>query len=100
MLVTWAPGSVLPHTKDALKRFRKDKSVIETVSEIDNDYYVLLSNSVNKVAALDKDAAQILRMDIDMKNMLTMLKAKRQGIQYSEVENSMIAARHRDQGHA
>lgn len=90
MLVTWAPSAYARMLKDALRAYRKGRNAAEAIEQMDSDYYALLSKSVKQVEAVDAGAARILRMDIDMKNALTTLKAKRLGMEYKDFERTLI----------
>ncbi len=77
--------------KDAIDVYKSSKDAIETVSAIDVRYYKLLGTSINKLLQTSDRSSAILRMDIDMRNLLILIRAKKRKIAFSEVSKNLIS---------
>ncbi len=75
---------------EALETYKKTKSAIDAVSDIDKYYYKELGGVILGLRTIDNSSARIIKMDIDMKNILLMLKAKRAGMKFTEISGSMV----------
>lgn len=71
--------------KDALEAYKRSKNVVEAISEIDKSYYRELGNIILGLRIRHNESALMIKMDIDMKNLLLLIKGKRAGLKFSEI---------------
>ncbi len=76
--------------RDALETYKKSRSVPDTVAEIDKSYFKSLGGVIVGLRVIHNESARIIKMDIDMKNILYMIKAKRAGLKFTEISPMMI----------
>jgi vacuolar-type H+-ATPase subunit C/Vma6 len=76
--------------RDALESYKKSKSGAEAIATIDKSYFKSLGNVIVGLRVTHNESARIIKMDIDMKNILYMLKAKHMELKFSEISGSMI----------
>ncbi len=75
---------------DALEAYKKTKSAIDAAAAIDKSYYKELGKTIIGLRIIHNEPAQVLKMDIDMKNLLILIKAKRAGLKFSDIADNMI----------
>lgn len=73
-----------------LEAYKKTKSIIHTVAEIDRSYYQMLGSVIIGLRVLDNDAARVVKMEVDMANILFMIKARRAGFKFQEIVQNLI----------
>ncbi len=76
--------------KDGQDAYKKSKSGIDAVAAIDKSYYKLLGNVIIGLRIVDNSAARIVKMDIDMKNLIYMIKAKRAAFKFADIQPNLI----------
>lgn len=76
--------------KESLESYKKSKSAVDAVTAIDKNYYKHLGSIIISLRVIDNSSARIIKMDIDMKNILLMIKAKRLGAKFSDIAAGMI----------
>ncbi|MDE1860644.1 MAG: V-type ATPase subunit [Candidatus Micrarchaeota archaeon] len=76
--------------REALETYRKTKSTAEAVAIIDRDYYKMLGDVIIGMRVIDNPSARIIKMDIDMKNIIYLIKAKRTGVKFAALSGSLI----------
>lgn len=74
----------------ALETYKKTKSAIDASSEIDKEYYMELGNGITGLRIMHNESALIIKMDIDMKNLLLLIKAKRAGLKFTDISERII----------
>ena len=74
----------------ALEEYKRSKSSQAAVAAIDRSYYNMLSSVIIGLRIIDNNSARIVKMDIDMKNILLMLKAKRSGMKFADITASIV----------
>ncbi|MDE1767882.1 MAG: V-type ATPase subunit [Candidatus Micrarchaeota archaeon] len=78
--------------KDGLEAYKKSKSSPDAVAAIDKSYYKLLGDVIIGLRVVDNSAARIVKMDVDMKNLIYLIKAKRAGIKFSDISGNLISS--------
>jgi vacuolar-type H+-ATPase subunit C/Vma6 len=78
---------ILRGAADALK---KSGSVAEAMAEIDRSYYKDLGGMVLGLRAVHSESALVLKMEIDVRNLLLLVKAKRAGMKFADVSGHII----------
>ncbi len=74
----------------ALETYRKSKSMVETVARMDELYYDALESVLLSLKNLHYESGMILKMDIDMKNVMMLLRAKKAALKFADVASSLI----------
>lgn len=70
--------------------YEKGKNMSETIAAIDKGYYESLSRAIRKLDYLHKPTAKVMRMEIDMVNTLTLIRAKRHGLKFQDIQNDLV----------
>lgn len=81
-----------PILAESLEAYKKTKSAIDAIAAIDKCYYQTLSGVIIGLRTVDNSSARIIKMDIDMKNLLLLIKAKRTDIKFSEIGSDVIGS--------
>ncbi len=76
--------------KAALAAYRKSRNAMEVDSAIDVAYYAKLGSTIEKLRKINKESAELIARRIDLKNALTLLNAKRHGMEFSEIRNYLV----------
>lgn len=76
--------------REALESYKKTRSGVDAVAAIDKYYYKTLGSVIIGLRVVDNSAARIIKMDIDMKNIILLIKAKRAGFKFSDIGGSLI----------
>ena len=64
----------------------------ETIAAIDRGYYDSLSRAIRKLDRVHKATARVIRMEIDMVNALTLIRAKKLGLRFQEIQNDLVGS--------
>ncbi len=72
--------------KEALNVYKKDGNIMAVNATIDRMYYTQLSNIIYRLVDVDPWANGLVKMDIDMKNALMLIRAKRQEMKFEHVK--------------
>ncbi len=76
--------------KEGLESYKKTKSGADAVATIDKYYYKSLGSVIIGLRVIDNSSARIIKMDIDMKNIIYLIKAKRAGIKFADFSDNLI----------
>ncbi|MDE1856081.1 MAG: V-type ATPase subunit [Candidatus Micrarchaeota archaeon] len=74
----------------ALEGYRKGKSALEASITIDKAYYDNLGSSIIKLLDMHHESAQIIKLDIDTKNLLYLIRGKKYGAKFTDFSNSLL----------
>ncbi|MEM3204937.1 MAG: V-type ATPase subunit [Candidatus Micrarchaeaceae archaeon] len=91
MLSRLLPNS--PYAKaiqQSLDAYRKSRNTLDAIAELDKVYYTQLGRVIIPMKDIGAEAARIAKMDIDMRNALTMIRAKRRQLGFSAVRPLLI----------
>lgn len=75
---------------EALEHFRKNKDAVEANMLIDKLYYSKLGMLMPRIRNVSPESAFVVKLDIDMRNLLLMIRAKKYNIKFSDIENNFI----------
>ncbi len=78
--------------KDGAEVYKKGHNVLFAIAEIDKSYYKMLGSTIMGLRVVQNEAARVVKMEIDMKNILFAIKAKRSGFKFQEIGASMISS--------
>ncbi len=78
--------------KEAVESYKKGKNAVDAIAAIDKYYYKALGDVIIGLRVIDNGSARIIKMDIDMKNLLLMIKAKRAGFKFSDISGNIIGS--------
>ncbi|MDE1871153.1 MAG: V-type ATPase subunit [Candidatus Micrarchaeota archaeon] len=73
-----------------LSRYIKTGSIMDALAAIDQEHYRELGELAVSLGRSGDKSAIILRMDIDMRNMITLLRAKRKGLKFEDISDTLI----------
>lgn len=76
--------------KSALESYKKSKDIAEAIAEIDKGYYKELGNIILGLRIRHNESALMVKMDIDMKNLMLLIKGKRAGFKFPEVSPYIV----------
>ena len=83
--------SYRPILERALAVYKKSKNVLDAMATLDAEHYRQLGELAIELQENHDKSAQLLRMDIDMRNMITLLRAKRLGSRFDDVSYNLIS---------
>ena len=78
--------------RDGAEVYKKGHNVLLAIAEIDKSYYKMLGSTIMGLRVVQNEAARVVKMEIDMKNILFAIKAKRSGFKFQEIGASMIGS--------
>lgn len=76
--------------KDARENYRKTHNPVEAAMTLQTGYYKKLGSVIGRLMLIDNEAASLIKRRIDMRNILTMMKAKKQGLDFSKVGDYIL----------
>lgn len=76
--------------KQALNTYKKSHSSVDANGTLERAYYMQLGSTITQLVKIDKEAAALIRKRIDMKNILTLMEAKRQNSDFSRVSDHIL----------
>lgn len=76
--------------KSASATYAKTKNAAEAIAVLDVGYYAGMSETIDEIAKVHPQSAAIVRMEMDSKNILTMIRGKRLGMKFSALEPYFI----------
>lgn len=76
--------------RNAFDAYKRNGDITAALALLDIGYYRLSERSITQLERMKDRSVTILRMDIDMKNILTLARAKRRGIKYDDVSHSLV----------
>lgn len=76
--------------KQAMDTYKKTGSAAEASGALERAYYVRLGATIGRLAMIDPEAAALIRKRIDMRNILTLLEAKKHGSDFAHVSNYLF----------
>ena len=75
---------------EALDEFKKSGDALKANMLIDRLYYQKLGSLMPKIKELSPEAATIIKLEIDMKNMLNLIRGKRYALKFNEISEGLI----------
>lgn len=76
--------------REALNIYKKTNSINLVNGAIDKMYYVQLSNIIFKLVDVDPWANVLIKKDIDMKNALLLIRAKKHSMKFENVKDYIV----------
>ncbi|MCL5786664.1 MAG: V-type ATPase subunit [Candidatus Marsarchaeota archaeon] len=76
--------------RSAADEYKKRRMAIDAVNVIDIGYYSKLGSTISKLRTVHPQSSRMLKISIDVRNLMLLIKAKRAGIKFTEME-PMIA---------
>lgn len=73
-----------------LARYMKTKNLMDALATIDIEHYKELGDLAVQLEASGDKSAVILKMDVDMRNMITLLRAKRKNLKFESIANTLV----------
>jgi V/A-type H+-transporting ATPase subunit C len=76
---------------DASEAYSKTHNIFETLSAMDKRYYQNIAELSEKLSSEEHwSASRVMKMEIDMRNVLTAIRAKKAGIKLSGFSNLLV----------
>ncbi len=75
---------------EALNSYKKSRDVSGVNMAIDRAYYIGMGSTITKLMDLHHESAMMIRYDIDMRNLIQLIKAKKFGLKFSEVSEQIL----------
>ncbi len=75
---------------NALAAYKKTGNALDAIAAMDSEHYKELGELALQLDERKEKAAFLLKMDIDMRNVITLLRAKRKRMKFEDVSKSMI----------
>ncbi len=72
--------------RSAAEEYKKRKRAVDAVNAIDIGYYSVLGSTVSKLRTVHPQSSRMLKVSIDVRNLMLLIKAKRIGIKFTEIE--------------
>jgi V/A-type H+-transporting ATPase subunit C len=76
--------------KAAIEAYRKTSNITEVNAAIDKVFFEGLGDAIETIKKRSPNAAKLIRFDIEMRNILTLLRAKRSNLKYSDIAGYII----------
>ena len=77
---------------NALQVYRKTHSIAETEMAIDRSYYAAMGQVIKELSLISPESARVLRMDMDMKNILLLIRAKHYSADFQSIAQNIIGS--------
>lgn len=74
----------------AHQAYRKTSNLTEVNAAIDRESFNMLGETITELESTSREAAYIIKLDITMRNVLTLLRAKRYSVQTDQVRQLLI----------
>ena len=74
----------------AVDAYKKTQNITEVNAAIDKVFFSELGDVITALKKMSPNAAKLVKMDIEMRNILTLLRAKRANVKPSEIASLMI----------
>lgn len=76
---------------EGLEVYKKDKNLLHAIGEIDKAYYKSLGGVITGLRVIQNEAARIIKMEIDMKNIMLLIRGKIPGAKFQDIGSGLIA---------
>ncbi len=76
--------------QEALNTYMKTKKVSDTINKINLLYYKSLSKSMRQLSTNGEIASRIIRLEIDMRNILTLIRGRALSLDYAQIQEAII----------
>jgi V/A-type H+/Na+-transporting ATPase subunit C len=77
--------------KGASNAYSKARNITDAIAALDVGYYASLSGVIYQISSEHYQSALIVKMHIDSKNILTLIRAKRAGLQFKQIEGYLVS---------
>jgi vacuolar-type H+-ATPase subunit C/Vma6 len=77
---------------DAAEAYKKNRNSLESISALDKDYYLYLGSMAMalKNSKEGRETSYMLRMELDVRNILTMVRGKRASMKFGEIQGLLV----------
>ncbi len=76
--------------QEALNTYSKTKKVSDVINKINLLYYKSLSKSMRQLSTNGEVATRIIRLEIDMRNILTLIRGRAVLLDFSQIQEAII----------
>ncbi|MDE1850604.1 MAG: V-type ATPase subunit [Candidatus Micrarchaeota archaeon] len=74
----------------ALETYRKEKSALSAAITIDKLYYEQMGSIIIRLIDMHHESAQVIKADMDMRNLLMLIRAKRHEMKFADFGGTLI----------
>jgi V/A-type H+/Na+-transporting ATPase subunit C len=76
--------------REALNTYKKTSNLTEVNATIDLAFYKRLENAVKRLAEVSPESASVVRLDIEIRNILTLLRAKKHNLPVEKIKDILL----------
>lgn len=77
--------------KDASAAYSKGRNATDAISSLDIGYYNMMSSVIHEINYSHYHSALMIKSEIDMKNIMTLIRGKRLGLKFQSIEGYLIS---------
>ncbi len=77
--------------KGASAAYSKSRNLADAIAALDVGYYASLSGVIYEISGAHYQSALIIKMEIDSKNILTLIRGKRAGMKFQAIESYLVS---------
>ncbi len=74
----------------ALSAYKRTRSAADASDALEYEYYLRLGKTINRLAGVDRGAADLIKSRIDMRNVLLLLEAKKHGADFASISGRLL----------
>ena len=76
--------------RDALNTYKKTGNLTEVNATIDIGFFKELESAIRRLSEISRESASVIRYDIEMRNVLTLLRAKKHNIGIESLNDMLL----------
>ncbi len=76
--------------KDASSAYSKSRNALDAISALDIGYYDSMGRVLHEISYEHYHSALMIKHEIDLKNVITLIRSKRMGLRFAQIENYLI----------
>ncbi len=76
--------------EDAIATYKDTGNITEVNEAVDRGFYRLLNETIKMLMNTDHESATVVRLDVEMKNVLTLLRAKKHNLPVDKVNDLLL----------
>lgn len=76
--------------RNALSAYKKTSNLTEVNAVIDLGFFKELEGSIRKLSEVSRESASVVRLDIEMRNVLALLRAKRHNMHIEKLNDMLL----------
>jgi len=89
-LASIAPFTYRHAISQGIEAYKREKSTLALLNELEHERYLMLASAVKKIRNIDWSVAKVLRLDIDMHNIVEILIGRSEGIEFEKLKGQLV----------